>query len=257
MTEPGPGRRTRRRGWIVFWVLAGCIVLAGAGGAVAIHVVGGAYRVTSTSMENTLRPGDVLITAPTSQVHRGDLIVERQTVPAPGDLIRRVIGLPGDHVVCCNAAGRITVNGRPLDETYVYPGEAASSVRFNVTVPPGHLWLLGDHRLVAYDSRGLGPLAVQVLGRVVLVARGGHWFRPYTPATFIRDGLAPASEGTPPVLAAVGVFAAAWLLLIPLVIIGVVCFVVGRVRRRRKERVPAPLSDGPAGGTSAWSPSDR
>jgi signal peptidase I len=239
VSRRGPGRRVRRRRWIIFWVLTVVSLLAGVGGVVAVHLTGGAYRVPSASMENTLRPGDVLITAHISQVHRGDVIVERQQVPAPGNFVRRVIGLPGDHVVCCDARGRITVNGKPLDETYVYPGNAASATRFNVTVPPGHLWLMGDHRLVAYDSRQLGPLAVQVLGRVVLVGRSDRSFLLHTPRTFIADGLAPAREGMTPVLIGVTVALVAWPLLIFLVIVGVVGFIVGRVRRARRRGAPA------------------
>ena len=60
----------------------------------------------------------------TTQVHRGDVIVEQQPSTGPVYFIRRVIGLPGDHVACCNARGRITVNGKPLDETYLYPADA-------------------------------------------------------------------------------------------------------------------------------------
>jgi signal peptidase I len=69
--------------------------------------------------------------------------------------VKRVIGLPGDHVVCCDAGQRLTVNGQPLVEPYVYNVDAASSQKFDVTVPEGRLWLLGDHRSVSADSRSL------------------------------------------------------------------------------------------------------
>jgi signal peptidase I len=251
VTKPGQKPKTRRRGWIVYWVLTAVVVLVAVAGLVTIHLTGRAFTEPSTSMANTIKPGDLLIAAHTRQVHRGDVIVERQTTPAPGDYLRRVIGLPGDQVACCDASGRITVNGKPLDETYVYPGEAPSKIRFKITVPNGHLWLLGDHRGVAYDSRELGPLAVQVLGRVVLVVRSGHPVLLRTPETFIANGLAPASEGTPPVLVAVAVTLLAWLLFIVLVIIGIVCFVIGRTRRRSRRSVPAspeyrPLTPPPA-----------
>ncbi|WP_344778701.1 signal peptidase I [Gryllotalpicola kribbensis] len=69
-------------------------------------------------------------------------------------LVKRVIGLPGDHVVCCNALNQITVNGVPLKEPYttVQPGEQAASKTFDVTVPPGKLWVLGDNRADSADS---------------------------------------------------------------------------------------------------------
>ena len=73
----------------------------------------------------------------------------------PGDiLIKRVIGLPGDDVACCDAQGRVRVNGVPLTEqSYLYPGDAPSEIRFNIVVPPGRLWVMGDHRLISDDSR--------------------------------------------------------------------------------------------------------
>ena len=68
--------------------------------------------------------------------------------------IKRVIGLPGDHVVCC-VNGKVTVNGVPLDETsYLFPGASPSVKLFNVIVPAGRLWVMGDNRAISDDSRG-------------------------------------------------------------------------------------------------------
>ena len=95
-------------------------------------------------------------------------------------LVKRIIGLPGDHVVCCNALGQITVNGVPIDETdyiVVPTGEsAASSDPFDVVVPEGSLWVLGDNRYQSKDSRynqdqpgdGFVPID-NVVGRAFLV----------------------------------------------------------------------------------------
>lgn len=251
MTEVGPRPSGRRRGWIVFWVLLGVAVLALASGVVTVYLTGRAFTEPSTSMENTVRPGDIVIAAHTTHVHRGDVIVAQQTSPAPGDYLRRVIGLPGDHVACCAARGRITVNGKPLYEPYVYPGNAPSAVRFQVIVPKGHLWLMGDHRLISYDSRELGPLAVRVVGRAVLVLQGGHPVLLRMPQAFITDGLTPAGEGTPPVLAGLALSILAWLLIIALVVIGVVCFVIGKIRRRRQPKLPSAPVYGPATPPSA------
>jgi signal peptidase I len=215
-------------------VLLGITVLALVSGVITVITTGKAFTEPSTSMANTIRPGEVVVVARTTQVHRGDVIVEQQTSPALGNYVRRVIGLPGDHVACCDARGRITVNGKPLNESYVYPGDMPSEVRFKVTVPNGHLWLLGDHRSVSYDSRELGPLDVRVVGRVVLVLRAGHEVLLRTPQTFVADGLAPAGDGTPPALVGAEVSILAWLLLIALVIVGIVCYVIGRIRRPRK-----------------------
>lgn len=121
----GAHATTRRQaaGWIIYWALLGVTVLALAGSVAAVLTTGRAFTEPSTSMANTIRPGDVVVVARTTQVHRGDVIVEQQTVPSPGNYVRRIIGLPGDHVACCAAHGRITVNGKPLDESYLYPGK--------------------------------------------------------------------------------------------------------------------------------------
>ena len=75
--------------------------------------------------------------------------------PTGGHLVKRVIGIGGDRVVCCDARGRVTVNGHPLDEkSYLPKGTAPSQIKFDRTVPKGHLWMMGDNRGFSYDSRG-------------------------------------------------------------------------------------------------------
>lgn len=94
-------------------------------------------------------------------------------------LVKRVIGVAGDRVVCCDAEGRITVDGEPLDESShvkLPAGETAvSAIPFDVTVPDGALWVLGDNRYDSRDARyhmdepghGFVPLE-DVVGRVFL-----------------------------------------------------------------------------------------
>ena len=72
---------------------------------------------------------------------------------AENHLIKRVIGLPGDHVVCCDEGGRITINGTAIKEPYLKPGDAASEQDFDITVPRGRVWVMGDHRSTSADSR--------------------------------------------------------------------------------------------------------
>lgn len=110
--------------------------------------------------------------------------------PSDSDFVKRVVGVGGDDVVCCDAGGRVRVNGAPLDEPYLYPGDAPSQVPFRIVVPLGTLWVMGDHRSQSRDSRdhlgqpGGGMVPVEkVIGRADWIgwpvsrwgsAGGGH-----------------------------------------------------------------------------------
>ena len=146
--------------------------------------VGQMFIIPSESMENTLLRGDRVVVQKISGFDRGDVVVFRDpggwlsdpledrrpfdrvlefvglpTRSTPGHLIKRVIGLPGDTVVCCDGKDRITVNGHPLDESsYLYVDSDdvqinPSDVRFEVVVPAGRIFVMGDHRDVSADSR--------------------------------------------------------------------------------------------------------
>lgn len=146
-----------------------------------------AFYIPSGSMEETLAVGDRVmvskIQAGPMAVDRGDIVVfedpggwlgpmprtDRGPVVegvmdvlrfvgvAPADegnhLIKRVVGTPGDEVVCCDDQDRITVNGQALEEDYLFPGDVPSTAPFRVTVPEDHVWLMGDHRSNSRDSR--------------------------------------------------------------------------------------------------------
>ncbi|MEU3840612.1 signal peptidase I [Streptomyces sp. NPDC028635] len=180
-----------------------------------------AFVIPSGSMEQTIRIGDrVLVDKFTpwfgSKPQRGDVVVfkdpggwlrdEQTTVkkddpvvvkqlkegltfigllPSDNekDLIKRVVGVGGDHVKCCDAQGRITVNGVPLNEDYLNPGDTPSDTPFDITVPPGRLWVMGDHRSNSADSRshqdtdyGGTVSEDEVVGRAMVIAWPlGHW----------------------------------------------------------------------------------
>lgn len=74
--------------------------------------------------------------------------------PSGGHLVKRIIGVGGDHVVCCDKQGRVTVNGTALEEkAYLPKGTVPSENPFDVMVPKGHLWVMGDNRGDSCDSR--------------------------------------------------------------------------------------------------------
>lgn len=183
----GPAAGKRRSSWRqLMAIVVAAIVLMLLVKAFVVQV----YRIPSASMEDTLLTGDrVLVNKLVYHVRgiaRGDIVVfsgrgswgsmTGAPDPAPpgnpflrvaeGILadagiysnqtyyIKRVIGLPGDHIACCTG-GRVTVNGVPLDEkSYLIPGAHPSELTFSVVVPAGRLWVMGDNRPVSDDSRG-------------------------------------------------------------------------------------------------------
>jgi signal peptidase I len=223
-----PATRRRRRS---FWRELPVLIVVALALALIIKTYAlQAFFIPSGSMENTLDVGDrVLINKLVydfRNIHRGDVVVFNGvgswdlTPQAPNtnpvsrffsdigqmagfvhgedDFVKRVIGLPGDHVACCDAQGRVTVNGVALNEgSYLYPGNQPSTMRFSITVPPGRLWVMGDHRDISYDSRGhmgnpgggtIPESSVQ--GRVfVIIWPPSRWGFMPIPATFQQPKL--------------------------------------------------------------------
>jgi signal peptidase I len=236
---PPPGRK-RKRKQRSFWrelpiLIAIALLLAVVIKSFAIQ----AFWIPSGSMENTLEVNDRVlvnkIVYHIRDIHRGDIVVfngdgswDPGTVPVsgnifqqfgsgfasmfgfghPGDiLIKRVIGIPGDRVACCDAQGRVTVNGVPLiEQSYLYPGSAPSVSRFNITVPPGRLWVMGDNRYWSADSRdhqgdpGDGTIPESaVVGRAfVIIWPASRWRILPIPSTFENPKLSSAAAAGPP-----------------------------------------------------------
>jgi signal peptidase I len=139
------------------------------------------FSIPSGSMEPTLQVGDRILvdrTVDPADLHRGDVIVfdaadafalESGSRGIGGalsdvlgaivgqgpetDYVKRVIGMPGDHVVCCGTDGRLVINDVPIEEPYLHPGDAASASHFDIVVPAGRYWVMGDHRSASSDSR--------------------------------------------------------------------------------------------------------
>ncbi len=194
-----------------------------------------AFFIPSGSMENTLRLYDRVmvnkVVYHVRDIKRGDIVVfngldswtPEATVagptnpigkalgwigglvgfapPSETDFIKRVIGIPGDRVVCCAPNGRVTVNGVALSEPYLYPGNTPSDTGFNIIVPPGRLWVMGDHRADSADSRahttdpGGGTIPEdKVIGRAfVIIWPIDHWSWLSNPSTFDQSGLSRSS----------------------------------------------------------------
>jgi signal peptidase I len=168
------------------------------------------FFIPSGSMENTLQIDDRVavnrIPFISNNIKRGDVVVFRDpdnwlpaadietapfviakakaalvavgVLPNPAKqyLVKRVVGVAGDRVICCTTTGKITVNGQEMVEPYIYAGNVPSDMNFDVTVPKDKLWVMGDHRGASADSRyhqedinkGFVPLN-RVTGRVLAV----------------------------------------------------------------------------------------
>jgi signal peptidase I len=194
---PEPTRRRKPRwGLLTVLVVAVTVVL------LLRAFVGQIFVIPSGSMEPTLNPGNRVVVDKLgytpAKMQRGDIVVFDGTgsfvaYSTPGALervtewfgvahskrffVKRIVGLPGDHLQCCTTSGQLLLNNEPLDETWLLgKGVSSSDQQFNVVVPAGHLWLMGDNRMYSADSRahmgdpggGFVPES-RVVGRVIAV----------------------------------------------------------------------------------------
>ena len=219
----------------MFWVLTGIAAACLVGSLVGVALTTRAYTNSSPTMENTLHIGDRLLVSKGAGIRRGDIVVMQipKLAPAGNDtFVKRVIGLPGDHVACCDADGRVTVNGKALNETYLTAGTVPSTIKFSVTLSSSQIWVLGDNRAVSMDSREWGPVPrADVVGPVLAITRDGSFTSIRTPQTYVSDGLAPSDSRTPVFVVLLAVSGAAVVLLLILLVTGIVRTII-RHRRR-------------------------
>ncbi|ALJ20328.1 signal peptidase I [Microbacterium sp. No. 7] len=212
-SEAAP-RRARRSVWPLLRDIVVIVLVAIVVSFVVKTFVVRSFYIPSGSMQQTLEIEDRIfvdeLTPRFTGYDRGDVVVFRdpggwlpvtprtQQTPWEGavdwllslvglsasdskdHLVKRVVGLPGDHVVCCNPIGQVMVNDVPIDETpylNLDPGQSVPAKKeFDVTVPEGALWVLGDNRDHSRDSRynvdqpthGFVPLD-NVVGRAFLI----------------------------------------------------------------------------------------
>jgi len=161
------------------------------------------FWIPSGSMEDTLQINDrVLVNKVVYHFRspqRGEIVVFRAPPhwtgrPDGEDFIKRVVAVGGDRVVCCDDQQRLIINGQPLDEPYVYSrdgvSDPASLVEFDVVVPPGRLWVLGDHRSASGDSsdqfqRSGGDPIAATISEDAVVGRAFVLFWPFDRATWL------------------------------------------------------------------------
>ena len=178
--EP-PGRRHRRRSnpmrTVIEW---GVIIAVALIGALVIRtVLFQAFFIPSASMDPTLKVHDRILVNKLSYhmhpVHRGDIVVfkrspnMRTTEGDIKDLVKRVIGLPGE-TIDSTADGHIEINGQVLSESYLPPGTALGPPIQKQVIPAGHYFVMGDNRTDSSDSRFFGPIArSQIIGRAFIL----------------------------------------------------------------------------------------
>lgn len=171
--QDSPVARRFRVGWVISGIVA-AVLVAGCGGddttwrPTSASATGSAtatetVTVTSSSMAPTLRSGETVTFRPVAagmyRPHDGDIVLF--TPPRDWNStdrqprILRVIAIGGQNVACCDPGNRVTVDGQPLDEPYVQPnaGDQPAMPFGPIMVPANRLWLMGDNRAAAVDSR--------------------------------------------------------------------------------------------------------
>lgn len=141
------------------------------------------YVVEGTSMQPSVEPGDHVLADMVGPVRRGDVVV---VVLDGTPSVKRVIGMPRDHVWCCaRGTHAVVVDDGELAEPYLYPGDRPSTLAFDVVVPEDAYWVMGDHRSASHDSRSVSTVSASSVIGVVRNVPGSR-------ASAGRSGKAPA-----------------------------------------------------------------
>lgn len=199
MTEE---KRPARRGsfWRELPILLGVAILV----AIIVRAfLVQTFWIPSGSMQNTLDLDDkVLVNKVIYHLRapdRGEIIVFRapeswRSSPEDKDFIKRVVGVGGDHIVCCDEQNRLILNGQPLDEPYLFSmggiSDPAATSEFEVTIPEGRLWVMGDHRTFSGDSaeqflRTGGDVQAATISESDVIGRAFLLFWPPSRATWL------------------------------------------------------------------------
>jgi signal peptidase I len=227
--EPSTGRKIFRGTREIVLIVAIALVASALLRAFVVQ----AFYVPTGSMLPEIQLHDKILVSRIGGIHRGEVVVfqdpggwippsEKSGPPGPiqsalefvgvlpqssdDHLVKRVIGLPGDHVVCCSNQGRLKINGAAIDESsYVFQGDKpADNLSFNVIVPAGHIFVLGDHRYQSGDSsrklpsQGAFVPEDLVTGRAMAVIWPlGHAHIMHIPVAFsdIPPGQIPPAQG--------------------------------------------------------------
>lgn len=168
------GKRRKARRWVTEWAII--IVVALVAAFVVRTYVAQTFYVPSTSMYPTLKAGDrIVVNKVFSSVQRGDIIVFRRPPaedcggPPVPDLVKRVVGLPGERI--SDRHDQLYVTGKPLKEPWLPKGPQARTTTFGpVTIPKGDYFVMGDNRVNSCDSRMWGPVKRSyIVGKVVFI----------------------------------------------------------------------------------------
>lgn len=182
------------------------------------------FYIPSESMQHTLEINDrVLVNKVIYHLrdpHRGEIVVFRAPVdwrgnPEDKDFIKRVIAVGGDQLVCCDDQQRLVINGVSLEEPYLYSqngiSDAAAGPPFEVVIPEGRLWVLGDHRSSSGDSmdhyqRSGGDIMAATISEDAVIGRAFVLFWPPSRATWLSapDSFDPVPDSPPADLVTTG-----------------------------------------------------